>query len=480
MRLYRAVAAALLTTRAAAADDFSQQVEEILARPALVGTDAGIDVRVLESGKQIYKHDESRALTPASNQKLLVSTVALSTLGLEFTYDTTVFSSSAVGKDGVLDGDLWVVGSGDPSLTSERLASLAKDLVKETGLKKVTGGVYGDGTVFDDKFVGEGWAEEDLSLSYSPEIAGLNCDLNVINITAAPGEKEGDAPTIQVNGLGVEEEQYVKIESTVETAKEGSESTADYERGLDTNTISLSGSIPVGSEPATVTVTIHDPIAYTAYRFALALKDAGVEVSTAPTESGKLPENASKLAASTSDPLSKLLTLFLKPSDNLYGEALLKTVGREASFDEPGSAQSGAKAAKAFLEKEGLDATGVKTIDGSGLSPQNTLTARFIGDLLVHNEESFNKEEWNTFFDALPIGGVDGTIADRFLESPVKGKVHAKTGTLNGVAGLSGYLESEDGTVYVFSTLMNGFEDMQEARQAQDDIVTALYSYKVE
>lgn len=481
MRVHLAAAACLsLATRAAAATNFTEEVEKILARPALADADIGIDVRVLDSGSEIYKHQKNEPLTPASNQKLLISTVAFSTLGSEFTYDTTLFGSSAVGEDGVLDGDLWIVGSGDPSLTSERLAALAGDLVADTGLKKITGKVYGDGTVFDDKVLGEGWSDDDLSFYYSPEIAGLNCDLNVISITVAPGENEGDEPVIKVNGLSMEEEKYVEIESTVETIGEGGSAGVDFERRKDTNTIDLSGSVPVGSDAVSVTVTIHEPISFTAYRLALALADAGVEVSTEPTESGPVPENANQLASSTSEPLSVLLSLFLKPSDNLYGEVFLKTLSREANPSEPASAASGAEVVKAFLDDEGIDSSGVKTVDGSGLSPHNTLTARFVGDLLIRNKKAFSAEEWETYFNALPIGGVDGTIADRFTDSPAKGHVHAKTGTLTGVSALSGYLEAGDGTDYVFSILMNGFEDSGEARQGQDDIVTALYSYKAD
>ena len=480
MQLYRTAACLPLATAAAAAgNDFSKQVEEILARSALANADVGIDIRALESETQIYKHEETEALIPASNQKLLTSTVALSNLGIDFTYDTTVFGSSPIGENGVLDGDLWIVGSGDPSLTSERLADLAGDL-KSTGLKKVTGNVYGDGTVFDDKVLGEGWSDDDLSFYYSPEIAGLNCDLNVISITVAPGEAEGDSPVITVNGLSTEEEQYVEMKSTVKTVGEDGKASASFERRKGTNTIDLSGSAPVGSDPASVTVTIHDPIAFTAYRLALALADAGIEVSSAPTKSGKVPEGAKKLAASTSAPLGELLSSFMKPSDNLYGEALLKTVARDANPDERASAEAGAEAFQAFLKKEGVDATGVNTVDGSGLSRQNTLTSKFLADLLTRNKNAFGAEEWKAYYDALPIGGVDGTIADRFKDSPAKGKVHAKTGSLTGVSSLSGYLEAGDDTVYAFSILMNGFESASDARQGQDDIVTALYSYKAE
>lgn len=479
MQLYRAVAVGLaLAARAAASTNFASQVEEILSRSALSDASVGIEVRELASGKQIYKHDEDLALTPASNQKLLTSTVALSTLGSDFTFDTTVFGTSDVGEDGVLDGDVYVVGSGDPSLTSERLAELAENVVAQTGLKKVTGKVYGDGTIFDKEFTGEDWSEADMSYYYSAQVSGLNCDLNVVSITVTPGDAAGDAPAIEVNGLSAKEEQYVEIDSSVKTIAEAGKDNAGFERRLGTNTIVLTGSIPVDSDPVSFQVTIHDPTAFTAYRFALALEKAGVEVSTAPTESGEAPEGVAELASSTSKDLSFLLGLFLKPSDNMYGEALLKTMGRVATPDEPGSASSGAEAVAAFLEGEGLNTTGVETVDGSGLSDLNKLTAQFLCNILSHNKKEFSEADWEVYFDALPIGGVDGTLEGRFVDSPVAGKIRAKTGSLTGVSSLSGYLEAGDGTEYVFSILMNGFEDVTEARGGQDDIVLALYDHE--
>lgn len=467
-----------LAARAAASTNFASQVEEILSRSALSDASVGIEVRELASGKQIYKHDEDLALTPASNQKLLTSTVALSTLGSDFTFDTTVFGTSDVGEDGVLDGDVYVVGSGDPSLTSERLAELAENVVAQTGLKKVTGKVYGDGTIFDKEFTGEDWSEADMSYYYSAQVSGLNCDLNVVSITVTPGDAAGDAPAIEVNGLSAKEEQYVEIDSSVKTIAEAGKDNAGFERRLGTNTIVLTGSIPVDSDPVSFQVTIHDPTAFTAYRFALALEKAGVEVSTAPTESGEAPEGVAELASSTSKDLSFLLGLFLKPSDNMYGEALLKTMGRVATPDEPGSASSGAEAVAAFLEGEGLNTTGVETVDGSGLSDLNKLTAQFLCNILSHNKKEFSEADWEVYFDALPIGGVDGTLEGRFVDSPVAGKIRAKTGSLTGVSSLSGYLEAGDGTEYVFSILMNGFEDVTEARGGQDDIVLALYDHE--
>ncbi|PKS13163.1 hypothetical protein jhhlp_000506 [Lomentospora prolificans] len=475
MRLSDLIAAASIWLAThVTADNFTSQVDEILSRPTFADATVGVKVTELGSGEVIYTTQEQAPLIPASNQKLLMSTVALAKLGLDFTYETTVFGSRPIDKKGVLNGDLWIVGSGDPSLNSDRLASVAESLVAK-GLKKITGKVYADGTIFDDKFLGEGWDPDDEPFYYSAQVAGLNCDLNVVKVNVAPGASVGDPAVVRISGVPEAEERYVDIQSTVKTIASGGQESVVFDRTLGTNTIILGGSIPQGAGSVTLTVTIDNPNAFTAYRLAVALSNAGVKVSRTPTKPGKLPRKSTHLASSTSEPVSSLLKLFLKPSDNMYGEALLKKVGREADPSRPGTAASGANVVKTYLAEENIDATGVKTIDGSGLSDLNTVTARFINDLLIHNKNTFSEAEWSAWFDALPIAGVDGTLASRLVGTPAAGHIHAKTGSLSGVSSLSGYLDAADGTEYVFSILMNGFTSTTEARQAQDDIALALY-----
>lgn len=477
MRLNLLATAALwLTSQARAADDdFSARVAEILSRPTFADATVGIKVTDLGSGNVVYSTGSDAPLIPASNQKLLTSTVALAKLGLDFTYDTKIFGSCPISKKGgVLDGDLWIVGSGDPSLSSERLAAIAADL-SARGLKKITGKVYADGSVFDSKFLGDGWDPDDEPYYYSAQVAGLNTDLNVVKVNVAPGAVVGGPPVVKISGVAEADEKYVKIQSTVKTIASGGQESLVFDRVRGTNTIILGGSIPQAAGSVTFTITIDNPNAFTAYRLAVALNNAGISVSRNPTTPGKKPKGAVELASSTSEPLSALLRLFLKPSDNMYGEALLKKVGREADPHKPGSAATGTPVFAKYLEGEGIDTTGVEIVDGSGLSDLNTVTARFLIDLLVHNKETFTAEEWDAWYDALPIAGVDGTLEGRLVGTPAAGHVHAKTGSLSGVSSLSGYLDAADGTEYAFSILMNGFTSTTEARNAQDDIALALY-----
>lgn len=477
MRLYRVFGPLLLGASHAAGHCLSRDIENILSRPAFADATVGIKVRDLGTDDVIYTRNQDVSLTPASNQKYVTATVALANLGPDFVYNTTVVATSSIDADGTLDGDLWLVGSGDPSLNSARLADIAKELAEQLGLKMITGRVYGDGTVFDRELLPDGVAPGDLPFPYAAQVAGLNCDLNVVNIIVGSGDAIGSPANITVNGLPLEDEEYVQIDSSVETVVPGTAQGVSYDRLSGTNTIVVVGTLSLGiNPPASLTVTIHDPTAYAAYRFAHALKDAGVQVSTSPTEPKEAPASATLLATSTSAPLSKLLKFFMKETDNLHGEAFLKTLGVAVDPDTEGTSAGGVGAVGAFLEGTAMNTTGVITKDGSGLSHSNKMTVRFLDELLLYNLRSVSEVDWNIFVDSLPIGGVDGTLADRFVDSPLEGRVRAKTGTLTGVSSLSGYLSVEDDKEYVFCILMNGFTDGSEARRAQDDIATALYN----
>lgn len=451
---------------------FEDEVNDIFARPSFQNATIGVEVRDLSNGEIVFQHLPYRSLVPASNQKLATSAVTLKTLGGGFRYNTTVLATANADENGNIAGDIWLRGSGDPSLTSARLGDLAKEIA-DNGVKKVEGKVYGDGSAFDDQLLGSGWAWDDEPYYYSAQVDGLNCDLNIVNVTVTPGQAEGDAANILINGRDVEKDEYVKVESSVTT---GGAEEISLGRLRGSNTITVSGSIPVDGEEVTDQVTIENPSSYTAYRFALALRNAGIEVSTEPASAKTVPKDAKELARSTSQPLSELLSLFMKPSDNTYGEALLKTVGYKENPDEAGSASLGVAVSQAFYEEAEISYSGVETVDGSGLSRMDTVTTTFLCDLLVHVYSSFSETDKSIYLDALPVGGVDGTLENRFQGTPLEGNIRAKTGSLTGVSALSGYLTAKREKDYVLSILMNHASDSTEAREAQDDIALALYN----
>jgi PBP4 family serine-type D-alanyl-D-alanine carboxypeptidase len=170
-----------------------------------------------------------------------------------------------------------------------------------------------------------------------------------------------------------------------------------------------------------------------------------------------------------------MLKDFLKPSDNLYGEALLKTVGRGETRAGRGNITMGGKRIASLLDEARIDRGGLRVSDGSGLSGQNTVTPRLLCDLLTYVDARFAPTERDVFTNALPVGGVDGTLRNRFKNTPMAGNVRAKTGTLSVASSLSGYVTAKSGERIAFSVLMNHSASASEARQAQDAIVAALY-----
>ncbi|MBC7808031.1 MAG: D-alanyl-D-alanine carboxypeptidase/D-alanyl-D-alanine-endopeptidase [Akkermansiaceae bacterium] len=455
----------------------SAKIATILARPGLKNASVGVFARSLRSGKVTFERNADLSLVPASNQKILTATTALRTLGSAYQYRTAVCTVVAPDAEGTLRGDLFLRGSGDPSLTTARLDALAGSLAK-TGIKRVIGRIVGDGTAFDNQMLGSGWQWDDESYYYSPQVSGLNCDGNVVAISVRPGARIAEPATVLINGRPVGEETYITVENRVQTVLNQKESVAKiaFERVRGMNRIIISGTIPVGAKEESEAITIEDPSRFSASRFVLALVKAGIAVETPLwIEAGATPNTAREVAASESKPLSELIKDFLKPSDNLYGEALLKTVGRGEARSGSGTISEGGKRIGRLLEAAKIDRGGLHVSDGSGLSVQNTVTPRLLCDLLIYVDAQFAPAERDAFTNGLPVGGIDGTLRGRFKNTPLAGNVRAKTGTLFGASSLSGYVTAKGGERFAFSILMNHAATAADARQAQDAIVAALY-----
>ena len=463
-----------------AAQSPAAKVAAVLARPSFKNASVGVLVRSLKTGKTVFAQNPDLALIPASNQKIVTSLTALKTLGATFTYRTVLLTDAVPDTSGTLTGNLYLRGSGDPSLSSARLDELAQSVAKR-GIKRVVGRIVGDGSAFDDAALGAGWQWDDEPFYYSAQVSGLNCDENVVAVSVAPGAKEGDAPLVTVNGKPSGEETYLVVERNVRTVAAGAKGAANvlFNRVRGQNRVLVSGTIPVGAKPESEDITIEDPARFTASRFVLALVTAGVAVDTPLwVEPGTTPAGATELAAVESKPLNELLKDFLKPSDNLYGEALLKTVGAKQNSGKPGSTAGGAVAVIALLKNAGIGTGGLHIADGSGLSLQNTVTPRLLCDVLTWAETKLPPADRAVFWNALPVSGTDGTIRNRFKNTPLVGQVRAKTGTLSGASSLSGYLTAKGGERFVFSILMNHYADgASDARAAQDAIVAALYEW---
>ena len=453
--LLTAVPASGLLTGASAqeADPLGKDLSAIIADPSLAGADVGLSVRRADTGEVLFTSQSSRRSAPASNTKLVTSAAVVDILGLDHRFSTTVRAGGDV-RGGVLGGDLYLRGTGDPTMLAADYDALAAK-VAASGIRLVRGKLVADDTWFDSVRLGTGWSWDDEPYYYDGQISALTVspdtdyDAGSIIVKVAPGTPGKPAKVTTEPPTG-----FVTIANTAVTGAAGSEASVNVERQHATNVISVSGSIPAGGAVDEEWSTVADPTGLVASLFRDALTRHGVRVLGA-TGTGATPANARQFADHQSMPLSQLLTPFLKLSNNMHAEILVKTAGRVASGE--GSWDAGLEAISGKLGGLGIDPATLSLVDGSGLSRMDQLAPDQVTSLLLAAQ---TKPWFHTWYDALPIAGaadrmVGGTLRSRMKGTPAENNLHGKTGSLTGVSALSGYVTTADGVPLVFSMISN-------------------------
>ncbi|MFJ2031948.1 D-alanyl-D-alanine carboxypeptidase/D-alanyl-D-alanine-endopeptidase [Streptosporangium sp. NPDC087985] len=428
--------------------DLVKDLDQILSDARLTPARAGVVVKSATSGEELYAQDPGRILTPASNTKLVTSAAAVDSLGPDFRFTTDVLSTGRR-ADSVLTGDLYLRGTGDPTLLAADYDALAAR-VAATGLKVVTGKLVADDTWFDSVRLGTDWAWDDEPYYYSAQISALTAspdtdyDAGTVIVSVAPGNSAGKPAKVSTTP----ETDYLKIDNRATT---GTSTDVTVERQHGTNTVLITGTV---AEKYDEWVTVDDPTGYAASLFRKALTGHGVRVLGA-TARETTPAGAVTVASRESMPLGEMLVPFLKLSNNMHAEILTKSIGRKVSG--AGTWNAGLAAITAFARANGMPTLRVR--DGSGLSRVDGLTPDGVTGLLI----ALRSKPWfSTWYGALPIAGepdrmVGGTLRSRMRGTPAAGNVRAKTGSLTGVTALSGYVTSADNEPLVFSVMLNQF-----------------------
>lgn len=466
------------TAPATAVDGLTATIDGILADHRLDGALAAVAVRSAATGATLYAHNPDMRLLPASNTKLFTSTAALDLLGLDHRFTTSVLTTGK--RHGpVLEGDLYLRGTGDPTLLYGDYDELAAQ-VAAAGLRTVHGRLIADDTWFDSVRYGTSWAWDDEDQYYDAGISALaaagdtDYDAGTVIVEATPAAVAGRPAVVTLTPATG----YVTIVNRSTTVPAGGEDTLSIRREHGSNTIVVDGTAPVGGGSTKEWVAVWEPTGYAADLFHRALAAHGVRV-TGDTRTGvATPAGALPLASHDSITLAEIYTPFLKLSNNMHAEILTKTLGRVVAGE--GSWDAGLKViADQLAAKFGVDTTKMRQADGSGLSRWDNIAPKEITDVLIAAQ---SRPWFDTWYNALPIAGnrdrmVGGTLRNRMVGTPAANNVHGKTGSLTGATALSGYVTDADGDRLVFSILFNNYlSDAPTDLQDKIAVVLATFS----
>lgn len=427
----------------------------------------GIIIKSMKTGQIIYTRNESRAFVPASILKILTAEAALLYLGTNYKFSTGFYTDAQKFENGTLFGNLYLVHSGDPTLTFSDMKELMTALNSQ-GIKRVQGNVYIDITAYDQQQYGPGWIWKDKRYCYAAPISASIINHNCLSFSLTPGSIGQSANIVENSSHFVS-----GIQNSVITKPKASRSCFIRLGSNADSTISITGCMPKGKYTQGISTVVNNVAEYNKSLLRNLFQKNGIQVSGGFGE-GVASANLRLIANHQSKPLSRIVTDMLKKSDNIIAGSLFKKLGQKYS-QQPGSWENGNLAVSKILgQHAGVNVHHMNALDGSGLSPYNQITPSQmvqVLDFAYHNPNT-NYE----FISALPVAGVDGTLKHRLQN--IAWKVRAKTGTITGVNSLAGYAITRDKDALAFVIIINGKPGMGwRYKELEDEIVTAMTQF---
>lgn len=471
------------------------RIQEIVRQPALEPGFFAVKIVSLDTGLVVFEQDANKFVRPASNMKLYTVAAAFDRLTPDYHFLTSVYAKEKP-DGGKIKGDLIIYGRGDPSFAArfnngdyfKGINDLA-DRIVAAGVKRVKGDLVGDESYLNGAPLGSGWEWGDLQWSYGAPVSALTVNDNAIDLTVKPGEKVG-APVVVTTGPP--SSTFMAISSRATTSARGSKSELQLYRGVGANTLEITGSLPLGDNGFTGTVAIPNPALAFVSMLREALIKRGVKIDgrtrTVDARSGASivpnpllvtvqptnmppPPLPFEIASMQSPPFNLIAAHTLKPSQNLYTELILRTLGTPRISSTQTNEEAGLIIVRNFLKQAGVPESDLALNDGSGLSRNDMITANATVQLLTFMSKH---KYFAQFRDALPIAGVDGTLRTRMKGTPAEGNLRAKTGSLSSVASLSGYVTTAAGEHLAFSMMLNNYPDASLVRRDSIDAIAVL------
>lgn len=412
----------------------------------------------------LYAWNPRMQLAPASNNKLFTTAATLQQLGPQFRMRTVVTGNAA----NPTLATLRLIGQGDPSLTTAHMGVLAQRL-KERGIQRVDL-LIGDDTYFRGAAVNPNWDADDTLAGYGAPVNGLMINQNGIGVTLLP-QRVGQPLRVQWDDPSDAQDYRLNNQSVTVAAGQGE--SVDVYRDRNSRTVNIKGQLRVGSASEPAAAAINNPGNYMLQKFRNALTASQIAVvQSTLVRSTPSPPGEIELASIESPTLPTLLNETNQESNNIYAEALLKTLGKVQNPNNTDATIAGVTAVKSILSPLGVDPNQYSMMDGSGLADNNRATAEAFVQTL---QAMANSPEATIYRNSLPVAGVNGTLKSRFRNTPAQGRVQAKTGTISGVVALSGYATPPNYSPLAFSILANSTSaSASTMRSAMNEMVVTL------
>jgi serine-type D-Ala-D-Ala carboxypeptidase/endopeptidase (penicillin-binding protein 4) len=445
-----------------------QILQEVVLDPALAGALVGARVDSLTTGRTVFAHQADQLINPASVSKMFTTAAALCLLHPDYRWRTTLFTNERPEK-GAIKGPLYVKGGADPYLVDERLHLLVVEL-KALGLKTIEGPIILDDTYLDDEESGPGWSQDASSKPYQAPMGALSLDFNSVSVLVFPAEAAGQEARLEL----LPDSDHFKLTNKVKTVERGRSWVRLDVAPLGNQTRVLArGQVRLDEPGHRGFVRVTSPAYYTGRSLRSELEAVGIKLTRKAVLRGPVPRYADRLYTLASLSLGELVRLVNKRSQNFMAEQMWKTLGAEL-LGEPGSWAKGQQVMNAFLEEEvGIPAGTYVLHNGSGLNDVNRVSASQVVQLL--------RAMWRRldvlpeFLASLSLGGADGTAVGRFREPEVARTLRVKTGSLNGVRALAGYVHGRGGEVFAFALLVSRYAaDSPEVLALMDRFASAL------
>ncbi len=439
------------TSSPAFSDEYFSNILSLIKPPH---SNTSIIATNLAQGTLIYEENADILQLPASTQKLLTAVAATAALGNQFHYKTEIFSRFPI-RNGKINGDVFIKFSGDPTLSSLDLRGLLKQLTDQ-GLFQIEGNLYLVGQKHEE-LQAPGWVWDDLGICFAAPVSSF-----VINKNCVHGQLK---PTLASNTSQLKFPSYlpVVIDNSAIFDKTNSLEFCNLSlQRLPNNHFNLTG-CHAGNSPLKLAIAVTEPALFARDTMAQIAKSSQIKVTGKVLLKDILPQHHSLIASHQSKDLPELLNTMLIKSDNLIADSLLKQIGHK-QYNRPGTFSNGSKAMVQILTDEGIDLTHARVVDGSGLSRYNLLSARQLSQVLTL---IYTDPRYMSIMESLPVAGVSGTLKYKssFTSAPLLKHVWAKTGSMQGVDNLAGFIKKPKTDDTLFVILENGQSPIEKEQQ---------------